>query len=214
MILELKYDTSRTPEAVVNGSRVTVFYSDFSDIERLLPAVRDKYNEQLSTLVIWGTHGSATSLCNLSTNDIANLVRMLAGITFRTIVLDACESALHAHRFNSVLKNNGAVLCHIGICGAQILNGQGSINENEIRTAWRNTITETINLFNQSPEAIRSFFPAIYRESSGMHHLMLRGMLFENGGTDPFVEKDLNRNVDATNSKAIGSAEEFLNLLQ
>jgi hypothetical protein len=57
-------------------------------------------------------------------------------------------------------------------------------------------------------------FPAIYRESSGMHHLELRGMRFENGGTDPFVEEDLNRNVDATNSKAIGSAEEFLNLLQ
>ncbi len=124
MILELKYvDTvSEKGFEVHDKEKLTIKYNSYANIEEQKGTI-ERFKTELSTLVIWGTHGSASNLCNLTAEDIKSLVGALSGfaLKFNTIVLDACESALYAEAFASLLSEKGIVLCHMGICPMQVM---------------------------------------------------------------------------------------------
>ena len=88
MILELKYvdSVSKKGFEVHDKEKLTIKYNSYADIEEQKGTI-ESFKAELSTLVIWGTHGSASNLCNLTAEDIKSLKSVLSKTVFNTIVL-------------------------------------------------------------------------------------------------------------------------------
>ena len=217
MILELKYvdSVSKKGFEVHDKEKLTIKYNSYADIEEQKGTI-ESFKAELSTLVIWGTHGSASNLCNLTAEDIKSLKSVLSKTVFNTIVLDACESALYAKAFASLLSEKGIVLCHMGICPMQVMTFD-NIQESEIRIKWKKVFD---NLKEDFSFPIKmAVFPATYQKPQNMHHLIIDGMLCECTVEEKkkYPEKyknlispaDLGENVDKTGSCVVTDEQAF-----
>lgn len=217
MILELKYvDTgSKKGIEVHDKEKLTIKYNSYADIEAQKGTI-ERFKTELNTLVIWGTHGSASNLCNLTPKDIELLVKILSGAVFNTIVLDACESALYAKAFASLLSEKGIVLCHMGICPEQIMTSV-NIQENEIRTVWKAAFDELKKIYSFPIKM--AVFPATYQKPQNMHHLIIDGMecectneekeMYPEKYENAFAPADLDKNVGNTKSCVVTDEQAF-----
>lgn len=215
MILEFINVSPKTPAGLqLQNERFVIRYSNISNLEGALKKISLDDLLQITTLVIWGGHGSQTNLCGLTESDLQKVVQLLPPNTLQTIVLDTCESALHAHIFKSSLSSNGAILCHIGIGPGQILRDYKTevVKEENIRTMWIKLMEGAIDSFVHEPGNIIAFFPAIYRNNS-MNFLYVEGMTFEENVKDAFTQKDLTNNVKKTNAQQIDLMADFKQLL-
>lgn len=211
MILELKY-VDTVPEKgfkVHDKEKLTINYNSYADI-KAQEGIIERFKTELSTLVIWGTHGSASNLCNLTAKDIESLKSVLSKTVFNTIVLDACESALYAKAFASLLSEKGIVLCHMGICPMQIMTS-GKFQENEIRAVWKKYVEEQMESI--STYCLKGVFPAIYHKSGAMHHLAVENMPYESDGDNPFDEDALKENVAKTDSCVVTEKQAFFKFM-
>lgn len=221
MILELKY-MNVVPEnkkfEVHDKEKLTINYNSYADIKAQEGTI-ERFKAELSTLVIWGTHGSASNLCNLTAEDIESLKGVLSKTVFNTIVLDACESALYAKAFASLLSEKGIVLCHMGICPAQIMTSD-KFQESEIRTVWKKNIKKQIKSI--STYCLKGVFPAIYHKSGAisskpgaMHHLVVKDMPYESydDSDNPFNEDALKENVGNTESCVVTDDQAFFKFM-
>lgn len=201
---------------VHDKEKLTINYKSYADIKAQEGIIK-RFKAELSTLVIWGTHGSASNLCNLTAKDIESLVEILSGAVFNTIVLDACESALYAEAFASLLSEKGIVLCHMGICPMQIMTS-GEFQESEIRAVWKKYVEEQMKSI--STYCLKGVFPAIYHKSGAispkpgaMHHLAVKDMPYESDGDNPFNENALKGNVDNTESCVVTDDQAFFKFM-
>ena len=204
---------------VHDKEKLTINYNSYADIEAQKGTIK-RFKAELSTLVIWGTHGSASNLCNLTAKDIESLVGVLSGAVFNTIVLDACESALYAKAFASLLSEKGIVLCHMGICPMQVMTFD-NIQESEIRIKWKKVFD---NLKEDFSFPIKmAVFPATYQKPQNMHHLIIDGMLCECTVEEKkkYPEKyknlispaDLDKNVGNTKSCVVTDDQAFFKFM-
>lgn len=209
MILELKFLSGNGGEVGLkpqNNGRIVIHYRTISDIEEGFECLHDL--SPITTLVIWGGHGSQTQLCGLEKPELEWIVEKLSKNKLKTIVLDTCETALHAHLFVPLLDVDGVILCHIGVNPAQVLGNHEMevVKEEDIRTMWMELIRKAIKY---SP----ALFPAIYKNGS-MNYLHVEGMTFEGEGVDnPFTQKDLDSNKEKTGAQQITQPEDFKQLL-
>lgn len=224
MILELKYINVVPKDEkfkVHDKEKLTINYNSYADIKAQEGIIK-RFKAELSTLVIWGTHGSASNLCNLTAKDIESLVGVLSGAVFNTIVLDACESALYAKAFASLLSEKGIILCHIGICHNQIMT-YNNIQENQIRANWQNLFDDLLGLFVPGSPIKQAAFPAICPKSGNMHHLIIDGMECEctveekkkypEKYENAFSPDDLDKNVGNTKSCVVTEKQAFFKFM-
>lgn len=217
MILELKYvdSVSKKGFEVHDKEKLTIKYNSYADIEEQKGTI-ESFKAELSTLVIWGTHGSASNLCNLTAEDIKSLKSVLSKTVFNTIVLDACESALYAKAFASLLSEKGIVLCHMGICPEQIMTSD-NIQESEIRTVWKAAFDELKKIYSFPIKM--AVFPATFQNPQNMHHLIIDGMecectdeekeMYPEKYKNAFAPKDLGKNVGNTKSCVVTDDQAF-----
>lgn len=204
MILELVYIEGITMNPQSQSNIQTISYENSSDLMSELNKIEAgcKY----TTLVIWGGHGSKTEMCGLNASELVRIVAILKekGFTFDTIVLDACETALHAKTFKDLLSKEGRILCHLGICGAQILNtDRQGVTDRDIRQRWWHLIS---NAYEESVNI--ALFPCVLLEEA-MYHLHIDGTPFETSDINPFTEACLKGNQDNVKSTEVKSFTEF-----
>lgn len=206
MILELINKLIRR-----EADRIIIHYQNHEEIEKSLSELSEEEKGKLKTLVIWGDHGNNKFICKLNKKDVTELVGRLPRAQFDTIVLDACESAVFANDFIPLLSENGIILCHMGICGAQIMSDE--VDETNVRTKWKETINNIS--WKELRGSITAQFPAIYSNSSkSMTYLHLEDMGFETETEkEPFTSKCLKHNVDETGAEKVSDITSFLSMI-
>jgi len=216
MILELVYIGGSTMNPQSQSNIQTISYKNSSDLMSELNKIEAgcKY----TTLVIWGGHGSQTGMCGLDASELARIVDILKekGFTFDTIVLDACESAIHAQTFKDLLNKEGRILCHLGVNKVQIIQDRdgivGTTEETESKTIRNKWFIPINNAFTSTKEEDiylkTALIPAVYvEEQSRMCHICDENHIDETGESNPFTKNDLAKNLKATGSTEVQFGE-------
>lgn len=204
MILEL-HNGDRN-ELINHGDRITITYSHHSHIPGLIHGITEW--ETMSSLVIWGNHGNTNSMCGLRRDNIRHLLSLIPkDVRFRTIVLDACETACFTNEFVDRLTDDGAILCHAGIARGQVFQ-DGAVREEEIRQRWWELSIASMLQDREFGDAYHSAtFPAIYRESCLTYYFEEGHYETSEDEANPFDEDSLEKILDIVRCFDIRIAE-------